>query len=87
MAHPKRPRVQKQAFNADRHANDDVTLANLAEQGGNRAGNRVDEAIHDKTSRAFAPKRGTKRKKIERREANDPDRSPNTLDNTLLKFF
>ena len=62
MAHPKRPRMQAQAFGQDRQTNDDVSLANLAKQGGNRAGNGVDKAIHDRTSHAIALKRGTKRK-------------------------
>jgi hypothetical protein len=41
--------MQTQAFGPDRQTNDDVTLAILAKQGGNRAGNGVDQAIHDRT--------------------------------------
>lgn len=46
--------MQTQAFGADRQRDDDIPAANLAEQGGDRAGNGVDKAIHDRTSRANA---------------------------------
>jgi hypothetical protein len=63
MAHPKRPRTQSQAFGQDRHTNnDDISLAYLAGENGNRVGNGVQKAIHDRTFRAIALLRGTKRK-------------------------
>jgi hypothetical protein len=46
--------MQAHAFTQDRHTNDDVTLAFFAKQGGNRAGNGADKAIHNRTSRANA---------------------------------
>jgi hypothetical protein len=51
--------MQTQAFEADRQT-DDVSLAILAKQRGNRVDNGIDKAIHDRTSRASALKRGTK---------------------------